>query len=197
MLKMILLLSVLGISNNAVAEPAEFNLSDNILTIPQVKVGSISVYNAKLLFDGNKNFELKSFDTSLTANNDIPPTENAAAIEQWLAKEIYKKWACETSSHPGTGSSPHGNVRVYSNPLLSATTGGPFPVGAASVKELYNGDQVTGYALGVKVNAGEGKGKWYWYERSGSSTFAEKIDAEPCESCHAKANNDRVFIHVK
>lgn len=184
------------------AEDAEYSSKTSLLTIPQTKVDGNLVYNAKLLFKGNNTFELQSFETSPPVNDDIPPPGNAAAVNEWLAKGIYKKWACEAAPHPGRSDGAHGTVRICSNPLLSSSTSGAFPVGAASVKELYQGSALIGYAVGVKVKAGTGKGNWYWYERSGSSVFADAVDAGICEGCHSGADNtsggrDRVFIQIK
>lgn len=177
----------------------EFNPNNFELTIPEVKVGSGMVYNAKLKFDGNKSFMLLGFDT---ANPDIPPVGKAADLEQWLMKGSYKNWACEASKHPNRVPSPHGDNRICSNPMLSASDSGTFPVGAASVKELYSGDSINGYAVGVKIKAGEGKDTWYWYERLGSAIEGDGIAAPVCEGCHSHAaddgkGRDRTFTRIK
>jgi hypothetical protein len=87
-------------------------------------------------------------------------------------------------------------VRICSSPELSASTSGSYPVGAASVKEIYTSDKVTGYAVGVKVAAGEGANTWYWYERLGTSVVANGIAAGECSGCHGAAPRDRVFVRV-
>ncbi|NOT86306.1 MAG: hypothetical protein HOP02_16340 [Methylococcaceae bacterium] len=200
MFKKITILSTLIASNMALAhETPEYNPSNAQLTIPEVKVGSGMVYNAKLKFDGVDNFKLLSFENT---SPNIPPAGKAADVEQWLMKGIYKNWACEATKHAGRAPSPHGENRICSNPLLSASDSGTFPMGAASVKELYSGDTISGYAVGVKIIAGEGKDTWYWYERLGSSVEGDGIADKACEGCHSHAaddgkGRDRTFTRVK
>jgi hypothetical protein len=203
MYKLVGSLSFFLVTMTSTADDAVFNSKTSLLTIPQTQVDGIPVYNAKLLFKGNNTFELQSYDTAPAVNEDIPPPGNGAAVTQWLAKGIYKNWTCETAKHPGRTDSPHGTVRVCSNPILMASTSGAYPVGAASVKELYEGSNITGYSLSVKVKAGTGRGNWYWYERFGDFVATDSLDAGVCENCHSGADNtaatggrDRVFIRV-
>ncbi|NOT86447.1 MAG: hypothetical protein HOP02_17070 [Methylococcaceae bacterium] len=186
----IFMLGVLVATSFAQAEEAEFNPANSQLIIPQVKVGTAHVYNAKLLFDGTDNFKLQSFDTVPPANDTVPPT-GAAALEQWLAKGSYKSWHCEASVHAGATGSPHGTVRICTNPTLATAKAAPYPAGSAGVKELYTDGKLSGFSVYVKTKEGEGKGNWYWYQKG----MADSIDAEACEGCHAKAI-DRVFVRV-
>lgn len=200
MFKKIAILSTLIVSNMALAhETPEYNPSNAQLTIPEVKVGSGMVYNAKLKFDGVDNFKLLSFENT---SPNIPPAGKAADLEQWIMTGVYKNWACEAAKHPNRAPSPHGENRICSNPLLSASASGAYPVGAASVKELYAGNAISGYALGVKIKAGEGQDTWYWYERIGGAVVADGIGNPTCEGCHSHAaddakGRDRVFTQVK
>jgi hypothetical protein len=173
---------------------AEFNSATGILLIPEAKVGATSVYNAKLQYDGTQNFKLLGYDTKPTPAT--PPLTSVATIQEWLTTGVYKAWKCEAAPHAGTGSSPHGTVRVCSSPSISATTTGSYPVGATSVKELYTGSNITGYALGVKVTEGAGASTWHWYETINGNVVANAVAAGACEGCHSKASNDRVFIRV-
>ena len=138
------------------------------------------------------------------------PPEGAAAVEAWLTKGDYKKWKCEAAVHAARSPSPHGFNRICSNDLISAnaTATGPWPKGAAAVKELYKTAADTapvGYAVYLKTAADSGAGaNWYWYERvpldsmaphdtkgvvadgPGSSGPAQNI----CVGCHAGAGMD-------
>ncbi|MEQ1635990.1 MAG: hypothetical protein ABL903_04810 [Methylococcales bacterium] len=187
----IVMLGVIITTNFALAEEAEFNPATSQLTIPQVKIGVTHVYNAKLLFDGNDNFKLQSFETLPPVSDNIPPTGNAADLEQWLAKASYKNWACEASLHASAAGSPHGTVRICTNSILATAKATPFPAGSASVKELYTEGKLSGFSVSVKAKDGEGKGNWYWYQKG----MADGIDAEACEGCHTKAT-DSVFVRV-
>jgi hypothetical protein len=92
----------------------------------------------------------------------------------------------------------HGRNRVCSNDLLSSATAAPLPVGAATVKEIFDGqDNLLGLAVGRKVAAGAGPNTWYWYERLRGSTAADGIAVDVCAGCHGQAPMDHVFIQVK
>jgi hypothetical protein len=172
---------------------AEFNGTTGVLSIPEVKVGSASVYNAKLQFDGTQNFKLLSY--SPTPTPATPPLTSVAAIQDWLATGLYKTWKCEAAPHAATGNSPHGIVRVCSSPSLAAATSAPYPVGATSVKEIYTGSAISGYALGVKVAEGAGA-TWHWYETLNGNVVANAVAAGGCDGCHSRAPNDRVYLRV-
>lgn len=187
-------LTLLMISSFAIGnEVAEYNPSNAELSIPEVKIGTTKVYNARLKFDGSDNFKLLSYQDS---SPNVPALTNPQEVEKWLAQGGYKSWSCQPAKHPQSGSSPHGDNRICSNPLLAASMSGSYPVGAASVKELYSGDKITGYALGVKIKAGEGKDTWHWYESFSGAVAANAIADSGCEFCHGKAPRDRVFVHV-
>ena len=100
-----------------------------------------------------------------------PPT-GRDAIEDWLAKGLYKSWHCEPAPHPARPPGAHKDNRICSNDLLSKHGAGEYPVGAASVKELIEGGQVSGFAVALKVKPGAEE-SWYWYERS-----SEEIEAD-------------------
>jgi hypothetical protein len=138
-----------------------------------------------------------------TGLGETPP-EGKDVIEEWLAAGSYKAWKCEPAPHPQRPPSAHGPMdRICSNAALSSSTGmGAYPVGAASVKELYRNDQLNGYAVTLRVTAGDGADKWYWYERIGMTVFADGRGDQPgpkgvCVGCHAGAPRDFVFTQVK
>jgi hypothetical protein len=131
----------------------------------------------------------------------IPP-QGQAALEAWLAAGHYKAWACETAISSARLNGAHGRHRICSNQALLDAPSGPYPVGAASVKELFtSSDGPNGYAVGLKVTPGLGDDTWYWYERTGTSPrsrpVADSIGDKACGAdCHARAPRDNVFIRA-
>lgn len=128
---------------------------------------------------------------------DVPPTETAA-LEAWIGTGRYLGWECEEAAHAPREPSPHPSNRICSNPLLSSSAPGALPVGAASVKEIYNdaGDELLLYAVSVKVGAGGATdpGSMYWYE--GDTVAAPVVSARGdaggiaqnvCFDCHSHA----------
>ncbi len=128
---------------------------------------------------------------------NTPPTGKAETIDAWLAKGDYKSWTCETEPHAARSPSPHGTNRICSNTKASSHGDGEYPVGAASVKELYGSDGTTiaGYAIGLHTTAGTTGDSWYWYEKMGSSVVANGLGStgtakDVCVGCHAGAGSD-------
>jgi Cytochrome P460 len=128
------------------------------------------------------------------------PTE-AEALEAWLAAGSYKSWSCEDAVHASRSPSPHGFNRICSNMQVDeARVGdGPWPKGAAAVKELYRSADDTepmGYAVELKVaDDSAGGAGWYWYERIGTDAVADGLgdSGAPksiCVSCHTAAGSD-------
>jgi hypothetical protein len=135
-----------------------------------------------------------------------PPTSGRVDIEAWLSAGLYKTWKSEAAVHASRSPSPHGQNRIFSNTLLSTAGAGEYPVGAASVKELYNdaGTQLNGYAVFLHTKAGKTGDTWYFYERvpldhpaphdtygvvadgAGGSGPANTI----CVGCHQAAGSD-------
>lgn len=154
-------------------------------------------------------------DTDTVGDSQIPP-QGYAAIDPWLDAGEYTDWNCEAAARAATGVSPHGMVRVCNNDLVSTHTTGEYPVGASSVKELYDeaGTTVIGYAVQTKVSTGTGGGTWYWYEQIPPGTdLGTTITVDPngvvaddlgdtgqamtiCVSCHGGAPNDHVWFQV-
>jgi hypothetical protein len=152
-------------------------------------------------------------DTDTSGADQIPP-QGYAAIDPWLDAGEYTDWNCEAAPHAGAGVSPHGMNRICSNDLASTHTTGEFPIGAASVKELYDeaGTTVVGYAVTSKVSTG-GAESWYWYEQvpPGTDLGTIVVDANGvvaddlgdagqaatvCVTCHVGAPNDYVWVQV-
>ena len=74
---------------------------------------------------------------------------------------------------------------------LQAGTGGSgeFPVGAASVKELYSGTNVVGYAVSLRIKTGPSGDSWYWYENGFGG-----VGITSCTGCHSKAGSGGTYI---
>ena len=154
----------------------------------------------------------KGSDTGAEDTGGVPvadaqaPPMGRVALEAWIAEGHYLDWHCEAAAHPPVSPSPHANNRICSNDLLSAHTTGEYPVGAASVKELFADDATTivGYAVALHTRAGTDGGSWYWYERvpldhpaphDANGVVADATgEAGPaleiCVSCHGAAGID-------
>lgn len=126
----------------------------------------------------------------------VPPMGHAMLTE-WLAAGHYLAWACEPQPHPARPPGAHGTNRICSNAALSASAAGTYPIGAASVKELYSSGSISGYAVGRKVTGGADAASWYWYEVIGTSLVADRIGAGICAGCHEDAPRDNVFTQVQ
>lgn len=139
---------------------------------------------------------------------ETPATGDAATVKAWLDTKAYTKWACEPAPHPGRAGTGHSANRICSNGLLSRHGAGEYPVGAASVKELFDGNgTLTGYAMLLKTKPG-GVESFYWYENIGASVIAngqgDSGSAKSvCTGCHdgagknGKTGHDGVFTQVK
>jgi hypothetical protein len=143
-------------------------------------------------------------------DEQTPATGSPEAVRAWLDQKLYTKWACEPSAHPRRPGSGHAANRICSNGKLSThrPETGEFPVGAASVKELYDSSGApSGYAMAVKQSLGGGEA-WYWYELIGESVVAngrgDSGSAKSiCVSCHegagqgGQSGHDQVFTQVR
>ena len=141
---------------------------------------------------------------------DLPATGAEGDIKAWLSLGEYKKgnWKCEAAPHAARSPSPHGTNRICSNATLSEHGAGEFPVGAAGVKEIYDGATITGYSMYRKLKAGGGEA-WYWYEELAGSNVANDTGdlgtaKSVCVGCHAGAGSDamhsghdQVYTQVK
>jgi hypothetical protein len=137
-----------------------------------------------------------------TGDPQTPPI-GRANIEPWLSQGFYKNWKCEPEPHPARPFGPHGQNRVCSNDLLSAAGPGEYPVGSASVKEIYSGSQLSGYSVSLHNAAGTTGETYYWYERVGSGR-TDAQGASVCVSCHRlagtapdRSGHDFVYTQVR
>jgi hypothetical protein len=140
-------------------------------------------------------------DAGSGGNAQTPPI-GAAAIVPWLQQGLYKSWHCETAPHTARSPSPHNIDRVCSNDVIAnnATGTGPWPAGAAAVKELYSHSTdttPTGWAVYLKTHADSANGaNWYYYgalAAGGSNVDGMGTDSTvmpTCTSCHLAAGSD-------
>jgi hypothetical protein len=138
-------------------------------------------------------------DTSV-ATPQRPP-RGQEAMEAWLATGFFRAWRCEPEISPPRLTGNHGRHRICSNDLLHASGTGTYPVGAASVKELFDAaDRPNGFAVGLKVEPGAGPQTWYWYERRGTVAtarpLAQGIAVPDCAVCHGLAPRDNVYFQA-
>lgn len=118
------------------------------------------------------------------------PPQGGAPLMAWLNAGYYKSWRCEAAAHPAGPNGAHGTNRVCSNNLQAGTGGsGEFPVGAASVKELYSGTNVVGYAVSLRIKTGPSGDSWYWYENGFGG-----VGITSCTGCHSKAGSGGTYI---
>ena len=114
---------------------------------------------------------------------------NGDDAKAWLEANSYSGWEAESAVHAATLGSPHGDVKIFVNAKLATSLGAAntaHPVGAASVKELYENDALIGWAYYVKIQADSANGDgWYWYEITNDSVVADGNGDATCTGCHA------------
>jgi hypothetical protein len=118
-------------------------------------------------------------------------------LQSWLAAGHHRAWHCEPEPHAGRSPSAHSRNRICSNDALSASTTGAFPVGAATVKEIYRGSEIAFHAVMRKMTDGTGGDSWYWYEADGDTVYANGQGDGTCTGCHAGAPRDSVFTIIR
>jgi hypothetical protein len=124
---------------------------------------------------------------------ELPP-RGMASIERWLDAGHHRSWRCEVIARPAMPGSPHASARVCSNAALSAATGSALPVGAVSVKEMYDPSaKLLGHAISRKM----GDGDWYWYEFHSSRLFVDGHNTGSCPDCHGGAPAENTFVIVR
>ncbi|MBA3503990.1 MAG: hypothetical protein M4D80_38900 [Myxococcota bacterium] len=136
-------------------------------------------------------------DAQVAVGDPQLPPQGHALLKTWLAERHYESWRCEDAPHPARPPGAHGTNRICNNGVLSASANGTYPVGAASVKELYQSGRITGFAVGLKLADGDAASSWYWYEAYGDSVIADGANRGICVNCHAGAPRDYVFTHVR
>lgn len=178
------LLAVAACGTPAPMSPADMAVTTDLAAAADLAVGG-SADMAKLT-DG------------MSVDPQRPPTTSAKDLEDWLATGAYKAWACEKDAHPARPGSAHAANRICSNDSLSNSASGEYPVGAASVKELFNGaGALIGYAVGVRLKTGATDDAWFWYERVGGSVYGPGAGVAICANCHKNAPRDYIYTQVK
>jgi hypothetical protein len=128
-------------------------------------------------------------DGDAAAGFEIPVGD---ALHPWLVARGYQDLPAESAPHASSG--PHGRVRTFLSPGLAASLAAgneSHPRGVGAVKELYDGDDVRGWAVEVKVEESSAGGAgWYWYEVFGTAANAEPVvdgtGADGCTGCHGR-----------
>lgn len=117
----------------------------------------------------------------------IPTT--SVNLFTYLQSDAYAALAAEPEVHSSTG--PHGRVRTFVNDTLKQSIDAgqmSHPLGSAAIKELYRGDELSGWAVSVKVaNEPSSTQNWYWYEVFSTTTnspVADSTNAPGCSGCH-------------
>ena len=132
-------------------------------------------------------------------SDDVPPVDSDDLFA-YMKAGMYTDMLAEPTIHP---SSPaHGMARVFLNRQLAQSLldgNAEHPVGAASIKEIYqqDGETLRGYSAEVKVAAGADGDTWYWYEilnvENNDNPIADGIGESLCVNCHA-GGTDFVLI---
>jgi hypothetical protein len=140
--------------------------------------------------DGSSDDDSSDDDSSDDGSPDSLPPIDADALLPWLEGEPYLIWAAESGPHVSAG--PHGSaVRTFFNAALAeaaAAGADEYPIGAATVKELFDGSgERSGWAVMVKLELGQGGDGWYWYESVGASVYADGTGVALCTGCHSSA----------
>jgi hypothetical protein len=126
------------------------------------------------------------------------PPRGSDDILGWIEAGHYMTWSCEPAPHPPRSGSPHGKNRICSNDVLAGSDGtGPYPVGAAGIKEIYSDSgSISLYAVYRKVDAGEGGDTWYWFEGKRGDIASNGEGDSTCTGCHSRAPRDFVYTPV-
>ena len=123
----------------------------------------------------------------LQKTQQVVPTTKAE-LDKYLEAGDYKDFLSESEVHASTG--PHGNgVKTYFTDSLQESLlagNSEHPIGAAAIKELYDGDTIDGWAVLVKVrDDGPEELRYYWYEILGGTIYADGEDEPGCSDCHS------------
>lgn len=126
-----------------------------------------------------------------TIASEDPPTNHTGLFE-WLKAGSYKGWVSESGPHRSAGPHPQAVIAYLNKALDESLASGNtvHPKGAASVKELFDGNgKLNGWAVSVKSQEDSAAGQgWYWYEILGTSpdsrVVADGNGVPLCFGCH-------------
>jgi hypothetical protein len=128
------------------------------------------------------------------------PARGHEDVHSWIEAGFYLGWSCEPEPHPARPGSGHGPNRICTNAALGAAEDGegPYPVGSAAVKEVFDGDgNIRLFAVYRKVEDADGGDSWYWYEGLPGNVIANGMGDSTCTGCHARAPRDFVYTVVR
>jgi hypothetical protein len=128
-------------------------------------------------------------------DSETPATGSSQLVADWLASGAYRKWRCEPEAHEARSPSPHGKNRVCNNRKIAEHGAGEFPVGSASVKEVFDDlGALHSYAIELKTSAGASQA-WIWYMQKGTNVLVNARGNQPeaadCNACHLAAGSDK------
>ncbi len=135
----------------------------------------------------------------VTNDPELPP-RGEGDIDGWIDEGHYLAWRCEPQPVDNRFGSPHRpQTRTCNNAVIaSAALTGELPVGAASVKEMYDDTgQIKGFGVSRKIATGGAAG-WYWYEKLNGAVHADGTGAPAgsCSGCHMNATRDFTYVSV-
>ena len=135
---------------------------------------------------------------TMDAGGDQAVPAQSGALFSFLQQGGYRRFEAESAPHP---SSVHRRVRTFVNSALAtslAQGGGDHPVGAAAVKELFDGDgRPGGWAVSVKLAQTGDDSDWYWYETRDATSGDEPTEGRgvaACSGCHMSGTD---FVLVR
>jgi hypothetical protein len=90
-----------------------------------------------------------------------------------------------------------GKNRVCNNRKIAEHGAGEFPVGSASVKEVFDDlGALNSYAIELKTSAGASQA-WIWYMQKGNTVLVNargnQTEAADCNACHLRAGSDKAY----
>ncbi len=118
---------------------------------------------------------------------------------EFLFRGLYAGWPGDVMQR---NTEAHGPVRLFFNPTLNGAIGDGaviYPVGSASVLELYNvnTDELMGWAAMVKIAENDDRDDWYYYQtfdtEAGGGFDIEGVGAPLCADCHQNAPADFIY----
>ncbi len=142
--------------------------------------------------------EPRSFG-DITTDPELPP-RGEGDIDGWIDEGHYLAWRCEPQPVDVRLGSPHRpQTRTCNNAaIVSSGPTGELPVGAGSVKEMYDdAGQIKGFGVSRKRATGGADG-WYWYEKISGDVKADGMGAPAgsCSGCHMDAARDFTYVYV-
>ena len=126
----------------------------------------------------------------LTMVDDSVAPVDSDDLFTFLQDDAYDGYLAEPEIHRSEG--PHGDVLTYINQRLAQSLSDRneiHPVGSSAVKEFYNGTELSGWAVEVKVAEEGGGDAWYWYENFSADTnnpVADGTGERSCVGCHSQ-----------